>query len=165
MRVFKGIIRAVVGIIFGSLVALAFAPALAAFHSGSPDNRSTAVVWVVVLATASLVFFAPSIRRAFGRGFLAVGAAVFALPLSAMLLSGRTTSDMMAASSGASAAEQAGTAIGAGLAGLAFTGISAFVGFFLGMILIVIGLVLALGGRREVIVVNALPAGRKEPRL
>ena len=145
MKIFKGFIRAIVGIVFGALAALALAPALAAFHSGSPDSQSAVVAWVVILAVAALVFLAPSIRRAFGRGFLTLGAAVFALPVSARLLSARAASDMMAANSGSTAAEQAGTAIGAGLAGLAFTGISAFIGFFLGTIFIVVGLVLGSG--------------------
>jgi len=80
-----------------------------------------------------------------------VGLCVLALPLSMLMLSSRVTADMVAQTT---AENQASAAIGAGLAGTLVTGASAFVGIILGGILIIIGLVLSLGGRREVIVVN-----------
>jgi Ca2+/H+ antiporter len=47
------------------------------------------------------------------------------------------------------------------------TGAAAFIGFFLGAILLIIGLVLVLGGRREVVIVERFtPApSRSEPTL
>ena len=154
MKIVKGIFRTVVGLIFGVFAGLAVIPATAAFMDTETGVGPTWPVWVIVLAGAALGLFAPTIRRAFGRGFILLGAAVLALPLSVMLLSGRTTSDMMAASEGGTVAEQAGAAIGSGIASIAMTGVSAIIGFFLGAIFIIIGLVLALGGRREVVVVK-----------
>ena len=154
MKIVKGFFRTIIGLIFGILAGMAIVPAVAAFADAETGAGPTWPVWLVVAAGCVLGLFAPTIRRAFGRGFLVLGTAVLALPLSMMLLSSRTANDMMAASEGASSAEQMGTAIGSGLASIAVTGVSAIVGFFLGAIFIIIGLVLALGGRREVIVVD-----------
>lgn len=159
MTVARALLRIFVGLVFGIAGALALAPAFAAFTRG-PDDAGSAIIWVVVLLGVALAFFAPSIRRAFGRGFLLLGAAVFALPLSMMMLSGRVTSDMVA---GADAGNQAMTALGAGVAGIVTTGLAAFVGFFLGAIFLIMGLVLSLGGRREVVVVSPVSQQRIDP--
>lgn len=147
MKIARIIFSVVIGVIFGIGSGLALIPATAAFNSGADTTSSTVLTFVVIAIGALLGLFAPTIRRAFGRGFLLLGTAIFALPLSVLLLSGRVASDMVASSD-----NQAATAIGAGIAGTLMTGASAFIGFFLGAIFIVIGLVLALGGRREVII-------------
>lgn len=149
MKIVSGAFRAIIGIIFGILAMLALVPALAAFDSG--NGKASAMGWIVVAICALLGIFAPTIRRAFGRGFLVLGAAVFALPLSALLLSGRVANDAI---SQASAADQGMAAAGAGLAGIAVTGMATFIGFIAGSILLLIGLILSLGGRREVIVIE-----------
>ena len=160
MRVMKAIFQFIVGALFGLLSGMALIPALAAFSDG--QGNTAWVVFVVAGVGALLGVFAPTIRRAFGRGFLLLGASVFALPLSVMMLSGRVASDMAAES-----ANQGATMVGAGIAGTMMTGAAGFIGFFFGTILLIIGLVLALGGRREVYVVErAAPAsGRREPTL
>jgi hypothetical protein len=145
MKALKAIFRIIIGLIFGIGSGLALSPAAAAFVGEPGDARSASIIWAVILGSALLGFFAPTIRRAFGRGFLLLGVCVFALPLSVMLLSGRVAHDMVTASE-----HDAMTAVGAGIAGTLMTGASAFIGFFLGAIFIVAGLVLALGGRREV---------------
>lgn len=150
MTFIKGLLRAVIGVLFGICAALALSPAFAAFAS---DGGTTGPLIMIVFIVLSGVLgvFAPSIRRAFGRGFLLLGACVFALPISTLLLSGRAASDVVnAAEEGAEAA----TVVGAGLAGVAVTGVATFVGLIVGAILLLIGLVLTLGGRREVVVVN-----------
>ncbi|UUP19479.1 hypothetical protein NTH_03982 [Nitratireductor thuwali] len=147
MSIIKALFRTVVGITFGIASMLALTPAFAAFLDRE-TNTPSPLIWLVVLLSAVLGFFAPTIRRAFGRGFLLLGLCVLALPISMMMLSGRVSSDMMA---GAQEGTEVGTAIGSGIASLAMTGVSAFIGFFLGSILVIVGLVLALGGRREVI--------------
>lgn len=148
MNFVKALVRIFVGAVFGGISMLALIPAFAAFTS--PDNA--AYMWIVVLISAIFGFFAPTIRRAFGRGFLLAGICFLALPISTMLLSGRVAHDAVSA---ASPENQAGTAVGAGLAGVAMTGISAFIGIILGAIFLITGLILALGGRREVIVVQS----------
>lgn len=149
MGILKAVVRTIIGLIFGVASGLALSPAAAAFGGQPGDTRSAGLLWVVILVGGLLGFFAPSLRRAFGRGFLFLGVSVLALPLSVLLLSGRVTTDMVATSN-----NDAATAIGAGIAGTLMTGASAVIGFFLGGILIVIGLVLALGGRREVVIVK-----------
>jgi len=147
MAILKGITRFIVGAIFGLIAGMTLIPAIAAFGDG--QGSTSWWVFVVVAFGALLGVFAPTIRRAFGRGFLLAGISFFALPLSTMLLSGRVASDVIASSD-----NQAATAAGAGLGAAMMTGAAAFVGFFVGAILIIIGLVLVLGGRREVIIVE-----------
>ena len=150
MNFVKRFFGLIIGLLFGAAAAMFLAPAAAAF--GSDEQGRGGMLMIVVLVIGGLLgMLAPTIRRAFGRGFLLLGASVFALPLSVLLLSGRAASDMLAETA---ANEQAATAVGAGIAGVLMTGASAFIGFFLGTIFILIGLVLALGGRREVIIVE-----------
>lgn len=148
MKALRYVFQLVLGLVFGFLCFIALAPALAAF---TPGPESPPVAGLVVIGLVALfITLAPALRRAFGRGFLLTGVAVFALPLSTMLLSGRAFSDMSDASGGMNGAEAAGAAMGGVLA----TGLAGFVGFFFGAILLIIGLVLALGGRRDVRVVQ-----------
>lgn len=146
----SAIFRTLVGAVFGILCAITLSPALAAFHT-SEANTSSFATLAIVAATSALGFFAPTIRRAFGRGFLMLGLCFLALPLSTMLLAGRAASDIV---SNNAAGDQAAAAVGAGLAGVAVTGAATFIGLILGSIFIILGLVLALGGRREVIVIQ-----------
>ena len=114
----------------------------------------------LVLLCGVLCFFAPTIRRALGRGFLVLGSSVFVLPISAFLLSGRAASEVV---STAEKGSEAFAAVGAGLAGVAVTGIATFIGLIIGSILLLIGLLLSLGGRREVIIIEEKK--RREPTL
>jgi hypothetical protein len=135
---------------FGVLSVLALLPAFAAF-TAEEGTTSTIAMLVLVLLSVVLSLFAPTIRRALGRGFLILGASVFVLPISTFLLSGRVASEVV---STADAGDEAIAAVGAGLAGVAATGLATFFGLILGAILFLIGIVLVLGGRREVIVVQ-----------
>lgn len=152
MSFFKAFLRIVIGAAFGIIAALALVPALAAITSKDSGPASALAFLAPVAIGALLGAFAPTVRRSFGRGFLLSGVCILALPLSAMLLSGRAAHDVVSSAQGASQA--AATAVGAGIAGAAITGIAAFIGLFLGAIFIIIGLVLALGGRREVVVID-----------
>jgi hypothetical protein len=80
-----------------------------------------------------------------------VGISFFALPISALLLSGRAAGEVVAASV---VGDQTATVIGAGLGVALMTGAGTFIGLILGTIFTILGLVLALGGRREVIVIK-----------
>lgn len=145
MRAVIFIVNVCVGIAFGVVGALALTPAFA--FSESPH------IWTFGAwgAIGTLCAFAPTIRRGFGRGFLAVGAALFVLPLSSMVLSSAAFSEVMATTAPEDAAF---AAIGAGAAGGMVTIIAGTFGFILGSLFLLIGLILALGGRREVIVVE-----------
>lgn len=147
MRAVRFVLQALLGLIFGAGVALAVSPAIASFGGLDPEgSRMATATFIIVGLTALLVAFAPTARRAFGRGFLSLGAAVFLLPLSALMLSGAAFNATITAES--SGAEM----LGAGLAGGVITGAASFLGFILGSVLLLAGLILSLGGRREVIV-------------
>ncbi len=150
MNFVKAGIRIIVGIVFGIGSTLALSPAFAAF-SGKDDTTTPIVVISLVLLCGLMCFFAPTIRRAFGRGFLILGATIFVLPISALMLSGRVASETVDA---AEKGSEGMAAVGAGLAGIAVTGFATFFGLILGSIFLLIGLVLALGGRREVVIVG-----------
>lgn len=149
MNMVKIVLKLIIGLIFGVLSMFMLVPAFAAFTDTDVGTGSAWVPWLVALLGTLLGVFAPTLRRAFGRGFLLLGACIFLLPLSMLLLSGRVTSDMVG-----SADNEAAVAVGAGIAGVLMTGASAFIGFFLGAVFLIIGLVLALGGRRDVVVVK-----------
>lgn len=150
MAILKASFRILVGVLFGIGSALALSPAFAAFTTGK-DAATPIIMMALVLFCGVLCFFAPTIRRAFGRGFLLLGVSVFALPVSAFLLSGRAASEVI---SSAEEGSEAFAAVGAGLAGVAVTGVATFFGIVLGAILLLIGIVLSLGGRREVIIIE-----------
>lgn len=150
MFIVKASFRILVGVLFGIGSAIALTPAFAAFSTDQNTMTPIAMMSFVLLC-GILCFFAPTIRRAFGRGFLVLGASVFALPISAFLLSGRAASEVI---STAEEGSEAFAAVGAGLAGVAITGVATFIGVIIGAILLLIGLILSLGGRREVIVIE-----------
>lgn len=150
MAFVKAVFRIMVGGLFGLGSMIALTPAFAAFNSYQ-NSIVPMVMTAVVVLCAALCFFAPSMRRAFGRGFLVLGTSVFALPVSAFFLSSRAASEVMDA---AHQGTEVATAVGAGLAGVAVTGLATFFGLIVGAILLLIGLILSLGGRREVIVVD-----------
>ena len=145
----RGIFKILVGLVFGVICAIALTPAFAAAHDGG--NAAPLIMLVCIVIVAVAAFFAPTIRRAFGRGFLLAGLCLVFLPISTFFLAGRAFNETVAASG---ASDQAITAVGAGLGAAAITGVATFFGLILGSIFVIIGLVLALGGRREVIVVT-----------
>jgi len=150
MIIIKAFFRILVGVLFGIGSAIALTPAFAAFTTDQ-DTITPIIMMSFVLLCGVLCFFAPTIRRALGRGFLVLGASVFALPISAFLLSGRAASEVVGT---AEEGTEAFAAVGAGLAGIAVTGVATFIGVIIGAILLLIGLILSLGGRREVIVIE-----------
>lgn len=142
--------RLLIGAVFGFGCFIVLSPALAALL-GSVPNASALVLAALVLVGALVGLFSRSIRRAFGWSFLALALSVVALPLSTMLLAGRVAVE---ASNAAEASERSATVVGAGIAGTLLTGGAAIIGFFLGAIFLVVALILLLGGRRQVILVD-----------
>lgn len=147
MNILRIFFQLILGAIFGGLSAASLSPLLASF---GPEISPTVTI-VVFCVVALLVVIAPNIRRAFGRSFLFLGAAVFLLPLSTMVLSGVVLNETVG---GVAEADKAYAAVGGVLAGGLMTAAAGFIGFVLGSILLLVGLILSLGGRREVIVIN-----------
>ena len=148
MRVLSKVLAAIVFLI---LTFLALSPLGAGLGEGL--GMAIALGGAGVVALAALI--APSGRRAWGRGFLLNGAIFLAMPLLVLPLLASAYSDVVGSLAvDASQADQAAASIGAG-AGVAMAfGAFSFVGFIVGVIFLVIGAVLVLGGRREVIVIQ-----------
>ncbi len=154
MRVIGKIVAA---IIFSIVGFLAGTPLFASFGVADAASDTGSYLGIALfLSVFAIIMFAPTVRRAFGRGFLLSGLLIFALPLSVLILSGTAASSVISdtAAAGADEASQAAAALGASLGAGLLTGFASFVGFILGSIFIITGLVLTLGGRREVVVVN-----------
>lgn len=150
LNILSAAFRIIIGVLFGVGAAVALTPAFAAFYT-KQDSNAPFIMIAFVLLSGVLSFFAPTIRRALGRGFLLLGSSVFVLPISAFLLSGRAASEVIEKTEKGS---EAFAAVGAGLAGVAVTGVASFFGLIIGSVLLLIGLVLSLGGRREVIIIE-----------
>ncbi|WP_118135167.1 hypothetical protein [Oceanicella sp. SM1341] len=152
--------RLIVGIVFGILSAVMLSPAAAALAGNARQTTAIALV-ASVFACGLLCVAAPTARRALGRGFLVLGACTFALPLSAFLLSGRAVTEIVANSEPGT---EIWAAVGAGAGGALVTGMATFMGFIVGTLLLLVGLVLALGGRREVIIIERVSSDRGQIR-
>lgn len=142
------IVSKILAAIFMAIVAVvASSPLAAAFVSSESSNIVFGVVLLIVLAAC---LFAPTGRRAWGRGALLCGCLFLALPLSTLALSGVVTEEIISTSTDDSGAEAVGAVLGSGL----MVGASAVLGFIFGAIFIVLGLVLTLGGTRDVRIVE-----------
>lgn len=147
MNAVRIIFQVLVGLVFGVATMLALSPLLASFAEPTAQIAMLAAI-AAVLALAS---FAPSVRRSFGRGFLCLGAAVFILPFSALILGVVTSNEVIAQ---AAEADRGAAALGSTLGTGLITGAAGFIGFIFGTILLLVGLILSLGGRREVVIVE-----------
>lgn len=158
MKILRIIFQIIIGVVFAIAAGLALSPLFAAFH----DGKGTAGFYVVFFVVTLLAAFAPTVRRAFGRGFLLLGAAIFALPVSTFILSGVVSHEMV---TGAADADKGYAAAGSMIAGGLMTSIAGLFGFVLGSISLIVGLILSLGGRREVVIVERTQTQRNDPTL
>lgn len=147
MVVLRYIAQLAIGVFFAFLASFALTPFFASFSGGTGAKY----VLVTGVFVAVIITLAPNIRRCFGRGFLFVGAAVFLLPLSTFILSGVALNETVTA---AAEADKGLAVVGGVAAGGLVTGVATFFGLIFGSVLLIIGLVLSLGGRREVVVVR-----------
>lgn len=132
-------------IVFGVIGFMAILPFSASFENSDVGLLIGLSAFIII---GILCFFVPTSRRAWGRGSLLAGALFFALPLSSTFLGARAFTQTVAGS------EDAATNLGAGAGVGLFVGVSAFIGFIIGTILLILGLILVLGGRREVVVIS-----------
>ena len=132
--------------VFATITFIAVLPFGASF-----DDPSTGVLVGIGVAilTCVLIFFAPTSRRAWGRGSLLAGVLWLALPISMSFLGAKAFGHVVT-DAGNSAAANIGAGIGVG----AMVGAAWFLGVVLGAIFLILGLVLVLGGRREVVVLE-----------
>ena len=135
-KVIAGIIGGLIVAILGSAV---FGLTFGGSENGSAVGVAFFVLWAISLAIAIL---SESGGRAWRKLFFISAALSFALPLSSLVFGGRA---VIEAEGGA---EAVGTAIGGGLIAV-FTG---FVGFFLGLVFLVLGFVTGRTGPTQVII-------------
>lgn len=147
MKFLRYAVQLVVGIIFGVVTTAALSP----FFASLSGESGATLALICAAFVCVIIVIAPTYRRAFGRGFLFSGVALFALPLSAFVLSGVAVNETVNA---AADADKGYAVIGGVMAGTLVTSVAAFFGLISGTIFLVAGLVMSLGGRREVVVVQ-----------
>lgn len=101
--------------------------------------------WVIILI---LSIMAATGKKAWGRVFLVTAMFCFALPLSSFLFTGAGISEAASSSAEHSGAAMAGAAIGGGLV----TMVSGFIGFFMGVVFLILGL--SLNKDKQVVIIR-----------
>jgi hypothetical protein len=138
-----GLILAVLG---GILVTVTFAASPE--KGGSWGAISFLVIWVVGIAIAIQSASAP---KAWRRLLLSSSVLSFLLPLSGLIYTGSFMTKHVDQDAQYAGAQAAGAAIGGGL----ISGLMGFVGFFLGVVFLIIGLL--VGRDKQVVYVQAPP--------
>jgi len=144
------VLKILAGIVGGLILAILVSMVVGIAGAASPETSGArgAIVffaaWVVALVIA---IYAPGPGKAWRRLLVMSGIAAFMLPLSGIIFTGsHLATNLSGAHSGA---EKAGAAIG----GTLVSGFLGFVGFFLGVIFLVIGLM--VGRDKNIIYVQA----------
>ncbi|MBV6753678.1 hypothetical protein KV580_25510 [Pseudomonas chlororaphis] len=147
MKILAGIIG---GLIMAILTSLVVSIAGASNpSSGSAGALVFLVVWAIGIAIG---LFAPRVGKAWRRLLLISGVVAFMLPLAGVIFTG----SYIAVNTSHSGAASAGAAIG----GTLVSGALGFVGFFLGVILIIVGFL--VGRDKQVIYVQVSAGSRVE---
>ena len=151
MRILSKIIPAIFFLILSSIV-------LSPLGAGLGESGAVVVIGGAAIV-ALICLFAPTGRRAWGRGFLLDGLFLIAMPLLVIPLISKAYSETTAAAAltATNELDNAAAELGAGLGSALVFGAASFIGILVGGILVILGLVMVLGGRREVIVVNQNP--------
>lgn len=146
-------LKILAGIVGGLILAILISMVVGIAGAASPETSGSrgAIVffaaWVVALVIA---IYAPSPGKAWRRLLVMSGIAAFMLPLSGIIFTGSHIATNLAGAH--SGAEKAGAAIG----GTLVSGFLGFVGFFLGVIFLVIGLL--VGRDKQIVYVQAPPS-------
>ena len=161
------IIRLILQFIFSLAFALACWLALVPFFAAVLHNSNRvfeSLSYVAAALVILLVTLAPTFRRSLGRGFLLLSVCLFLLPVSSTFLSVEVGAEMVENVDQSDGLEYGTTVVGVAIGGTAMALVSGFFGFFLGTLTCILGLVLSLGGRREVMIVEHRYSGeRREP--
>jgi hypothetical protein len=154
--------KALAGIIAGLILAVIGALLVTVTFAASPEKGgswgaiSFFVLWVVGIIVAVRSKSAP---KAWRKLLISSGILSFLLPISGLIYTGSFMAKNVDPSSQHAGAQAAGAAIGGGLV----SGFLGFVGFFLGIVLLVIGLL--VGRDKQVVYVQApAPTPKKEQR-
>jgi hypothetical protein len=147
-------VKILAGIIGGLILAILASMVVGIAGASSPSTGSggTLVFFIVWAIGIAVGLFAPRAGKAWRRLLILSGLMAFMLPLSGVIYTG----SYIAANTSQSGAATAGAAIG----GTLVSGALGFIGFFLGVIFIVIGLL--VGRDKQVIYVQAPLESRVE---
>ncbi|PHN71567.1 hypothetical protein AO286_10790 [Pseudomonas syringae] len=150
MKILAGIVGGLILAILVSMV-VGIAGAASPETSGARGAIVFFVAWVVALVIA---IYAPTAGKAWRRLMVMSGIAAFMLPLSGIIFTGsHIATNLSGAHSGA---EKAGAAIG----GTLVSGFLGFIGFFLGVIFLIIGLL--VGRDKQIVYVQAPPIKQRK---
>ncbi len=151
MKILAGIVGGLILAILSTfLVTIAFA---ASHPDSNPGALAFFAMWMVGIAIAVM---APSASKAWRRLLLTCAVMAFLLPLSGLVYTGSYMAGMDSTGQHSAAA-----ATGAAIGGSLVSGFLGFVGFFLGVIFLVIGL---LVGRDKQVVYIERPSSTPLPR-
>ncbi|MBD9566537.1 hypothetical protein [Pseudomonas sp. PDM09] len=144
MKVLAGLVG---GLILAILVSMLVFIAIAASPSVSGLKGAIAffVTWIIAVAIA---VYAPTPGKAWRRLLIASGISAFMLPLSGIIFTGSHIATISGAHSGVKAA-------GAAIGGTLVSGFLGFVGFFLGVIFLIIGLL--VGRDKQIVYIQPPP--------
>ncbi len=152
---FRIIFQLVLSVPFAAASWIAIVPFFAALGSRIGDNANI-YSFAATAFVAIIVVIAPTFRRSVGRGFILVAIYLFLLPVSITFLGVEVSSNVIEQTE---QTDDIGVLAGVYTAStIAETGagiLTGFLGFFLGTASLIIGLVLSLGGKREVVIVDA----------
>lgn len=150
--------KVLAGIIGGLIIAIIGAMVIAVGGASNPSSGgygaiAFVVLWVVGIAVAVM---APSAAKAWRRLLITSGVLSFLLPLSAIVFTGSRVAGTLERGGEYAGAAATGAAIGGGL----ISGFMVILGFFLGAVFLVIGLL--VGRDKQVVYVQAPPSGKSE---
>ena len=153
MKILAGIIGGLIIAIIGTIV-ITLGGASKPSTGGSFGAMAFFVFWIVGIVVAVM---APSAAKAWRRLLITSGVLSFLLPLSAIVFTGSQVASTMEKGGEYAGAAAAGAAIGGGLV----SGFMGILGFFLGAVFLVIGLL--VGRDKQVVYIQAPPpAGKSE---
>ncbi len=147
MKILAGIIGGLIIAIIGAMV-IALGGASQASSGGSYGAIAFFALWIVGITIAVM---APSAAKAWRRLLITSAVLSFLLPLSAIVFTGSQVASTMEKGGEYAGAAAAGAAIGGGLV----SGFMGILGFFLGAVFLVIGLL--VGRDKQVVYIQAPP--------
>ena len=147
MKVLAGILGGLLMAIIGTFV-IAVGGAARSIGGGMFGTFAFVALWILGIVIAVL---APSASKAWRRLLITSGIFSFLLPLSAIIFTGTHVAKVMEKGGEFANAATAGAAIGGGLV----SGFMGILGFFLGAIFLVIGLL--IGRDKQVVYIQAEP--------
>ncbi|PVZ52209.1 hypothetical protein C9422_31555 [Pseudomonas sp. B1(2018)] len=148
--------KVLAGIVGGLVLALLVMTVFGISNAASPESAGGGgaiaffIAWIIGLVVA---ITAPRAGKAWRRLLITSGVVSFMLPLAGIVFTGSHIVKNVNPSTGHSGAEAAGALIG----GTLVSGFLGFVGFFLGVIFCIVGLL--VGRDKQIVYVQATPPG------